>query len=100
MLEASDGYPETLSTAISAIQNALPIALPPPPVIEAMNAQADISTSMARHLESLAAHYDQMAGALRDSEAGEVFTEEDLQGYLLPLSPVTDRLDSSLPMQR
>ena len=35
---------------------------------------------MASHLESLASHYDQMAGALRESEAGEVFSEEDLQG--------------------
>ena len=57
-----------------------------------MNAQADISTSMARHLESLAAHYDQMAGALRDSEAGEVYTEEDMQGSFLPLS-LPSRID-------
>jgi hypothetical protein len=38
---------------------------------------------MAGHLESLASHYDQMAGALRESEAGEVFSEEDLQGGIL-----------------
>jgi autophagy-related protein 17 len=37
---------------------------------------------MAGHLESLASHYDQMAGALRESEAGEVFSDEDLQGWL------------------
>jgi len=35
---------------------------------------------MARHLESLAAHFDQMAAALKDNEAGETFSEEDLQG--------------------
>jgi autophagy-related protein 17 len=80
MLATSEGYPETLSVAISAIQNALPTALPQPVVMEAINAQADFTTSMARHLESLAAHYDQMARSLRDSEAGEVFTEDDLQG--------------------
>jgi len=34
---------------------------------------------MAHHLESLASHYDQMAEALREGEAGEVFSEEDLQ---------------------
>jgi autophagy-related protein 17 len=35
---------------------------------------------MARHLESLAAHYDQMASALRESEAGEEYAEDDLYG--------------------
>ena len=35
---------------------------------------------MAKHLESLAAHYEQMAAALRDKEAGMAFSEEDLQG--------------------
>jgi autophagy-related protein 17 len=40
----------------------------------------DVSIDMARHLESLAAHYDQMATALKDSEAGEMYSEEDLQG--------------------
>lgn len=39
-----------------------------------------VSTDMAGHLESLAGHYDQMAGALKESEAGEQFAEEDLQG--------------------
>jgi autophagy-related protein 17 len=45
-----------------------------------LESQAEVSTHMANHLESLAAHYDQMAGALRESEAGEVFSEDDLQG--------------------
>lgn len=35
---------------------------------------------MAGHLESLAAHFDQMASALGDNEAGEEFGEEDFQG--------------------
>lgn len=35
---------------------------------------------MAKHLTSLAEHYDQMASALRDNEAGEVFSREDIQG--------------------
>jgi len=35
---------------------------------------------MARHLESLTAHYDQMAAALKGSEAGEAFSEGDLLG--------------------
>ena len=40
----------------------------------------DVSIDMARHLESLASHYDQMATALKSSEVGESFSEEDLQG--------------------
>lgn len=35
---------------------------------------------MAAHLESLASHYDQMATALRESEAGEEFSDEDIHG--------------------
>ena len=35
---------------------------------------------MARHLESLASHYDQMADALHDSEAGISHSEEEMQG--------------------
>jgi hypothetical protein len=35
---------------------------------------------MAAHLESLASHYDQMATALRESEAGEEFNDEDIHG--------------------
>lgn len=51
------------------------------PAIEtALNSQDERLHSMASHLESLAAHYDQMAGALRDTEAGEAFSPEDIQG--------------------
>ncbi|KAF9236755.1 autophagy protein Apg17-domain-containing protein [Melanogaster broomeanus] len=48
-------YPETLSTA--------------------ENTTADL----AKHLESLASHYDQMVSALHDSEAGISPTEEEMQ---------------------
>jgi autophagy-related protein 17 len=44
-----------------------------------LTAQEATIASMAGLLESLASHYDQMAGALKDSEAGEAFSEEDLQ---------------------
>jgi autophagy-related protein 17 len=51
---------------------------------------------MARHLDSLTAHYDQMAIALKDSEAGEIFSEEDLQGVcwqsLVFLTALTARI--------
>ena len=35
---------------------------------------------MAKHLESLASHYEQMESALNDCEAGEELSKEDLQG--------------------
>lgn len=41
--------------------------------------QESVSTEMAGHLHSLTGHYDQMAQALHDSEAGEIFSEDDLQ---------------------
>lgn len=52
---------------------------PTVPIENILESQAEVSTHMAVHLESLASHYGQMA-ALRDSEAGELFSEEDLQG--------------------
>lgn len=44
-----------------------------------LTAQEATIASMAGLLESLASHYGQMAGALKESEAGEAFSEEDLQ---------------------
>ena len=35
-------------------------------------------TSMAGLLVNLASHYDQMAGALKDTESGEVFSEGEM----------------------
>ena len=58
----------------------------------------DVSIDMARQLESLAAHYDQMAAALKDSEAGEVFSEEDLQGNVVTGSSGSCRPNGSSPL--
>jgi hypothetical protein len=40
---------------------------------------------MAEHLENLAEHYGKMAMVLRESEAGEIFEEGDMQGNLCTL---------------
>lgn len=79
-LAVTDAYPENLNSTISTIQNALPYISSLPSINDILESQAQVSTHMASHLESLAAHYDQMAEALRESEAGEAFSEEDLQG--------------------
>jgi autophagy-related protein 17 len=55
-------------------------------VIEALGAQEDTAKRMAEHLESLAEHYGKMTAVLRDSEAGEIFGEEDLQGSLVSIA--------------
>jgi autophagy-related protein 17 len=73
-------YPETLSAAISSIRESLPSSSDVPSIENILNAQQTTSELMARHLSSLTFHYEQMADALKVSEAGETFSEEDLQG--------------------
>lgn len=84
ILSQTDAYPENLTNTISSIKSSLPVATAATSIsIEhILESQADVSTHMASHLESLASHYDQMAGALKEteSEKGEIFSEEDLQG--------------------
>ncbi|KAF8206582.1 autophagy-related protein 17 [Mycena galopus ATCC 62051] len=80
ILSRTDDYPETLNNTTTAIRESLPDVPPLPAMDRLLTAQDGKITVMARHLESLAAHYDQMAGALNDIEsAGETFSEEDLQ---------------------
>ena len=73
-------YPETLSTTVSSIRDSLPVSNAPPPIESLLVSQERTTTVMARHLESLASHYDQMANALHDSEAGIFHSEEEMQG--------------------
>lgn len=68
----------------SPSQEKLPSIEPPPS--EDMTAilfrQEQVSTEMAAHLESLAAHYDQMAKALKDKDSGGSINEDDMDGTL------------------
>ena len=50
------------------------------------NMQETVSEEMAKHLHSLTGHYEQMAQALHDSEAGETFSDVDIQGTSTTLS--------------
>ncbi|KAF9466562.1 autophagy protein Apg17-domain-containing protein [Collybia nuda] len=81
IMSKTDQYPETLLTTTVSIRDSLPEVseLPVTAVEDILATQDAMSTVMAAHLESLASHYDQMATALRDSEAGEAFNEDDLQ---------------------
>ncbi|KAF8896239.1 autophagy-related protein 17 [Infundibulicybe gibba] len=79
VLIKTEDYPETLTSAIRSIRSSLPHCSPAISVEGMLTVQDTARTSMAVHLESLASHFEQMAGALQDSEAGETFSEEDLQ---------------------
>ncbi|KAF5367435.1 hypothetical protein D9758_003802 [Tetrapyrgos nigripes] len=71
-------YPETLNSTISNIRDSLPEIASLPSIEQLLTSQDTLIVSMAGHLESLASHYDQMAGALQDSES-EAFSDEDVQ---------------------
>lgn len=47
---------------------------------ESIAAQETFIASMAEKLDSLLLHFDQMAEALKDCEAGVAFGEDDLSG--------------------
>jgi hypothetical protein len=49
-------------------------------VSDVLRAQERVSTSMAHHLESLGALYDAVAAALKESEAGTKFDQDDMAG--------------------
>ncbi|KAJ7659941.1 autophagy-related protein 17 [Mycena rosella] len=90
ILNKTDEYPETLHTTATAIRDSLPDITALPSMDKLLTAQEETITVMARHLESLAAHYEQMASALHESEAGEHFSDDDLQA----MNRDTDELPS------
>ena len=73
-------YPETLSNTVSSIRDSLRVSDAPSPIESLLVSQEKTTAGMAKHLESLASHYDQMADALHDSEAGISYSEEDMRG--------------------
>ncbi|CAK5268746.1 unnamed protein product [Mycena citricolor] len=90
ILIKTDEFPETLTTTAQNITASLPDMPDLPPFNTLIMNQDNTITVMARHLESLAAHYEQMAIALNDHESGEPFGEEDLQA----MNRDTDELPS------
>ncbi|KAF8127047.1 autophagy-related protein 17 [Boletus edulis] len=77
-VSATYDYPETLTATVLSIRNSLPVSNAPP-IGSLLDAQERTTTEMARHLESLASHYDQMADALHDSETGIPHSEGEMQ---------------------
>ncbi|KIM68433.1 hypothetical protein SCLCIDRAFT_1209247 [Scleroderma citrinum Foug A] len=72
-------YPETLTSAFTSIHDSLPTTFVFPSIEPILSTQNTTTTAMAKHLESLASHYEQMESALNDCEAGEELSKEDLQ---------------------
>ncbi len=81
VLEQTTDFPIVLRNTIDAIENALPQDTMPV-VYADLERQEQTVSEMAKHLESLAQHFDQMSSALQDTERGEDFAEQDIQGAL------------------
>ncbi|EKM58196.1 uncharacterized protein PHACADRAFT_116910 [Phanerochaete carnosa HHB-10118-sp] len=79
ILAKTSDYPESLNGTITAVRSSLPSEIIIPPMDDIFSSQETISMDMANHLSSLTRHYDQMVQALHESEAGEVFSEADIQ---------------------
>ncbi|KZT73168.1 hypothetical protein DAEQUDRAFT_762515 [Daedalea quercina L-15889] len=72
-------HPKYLVASIAAIEDDMPARTSLPPFDSVFTAQEDTKGKMAAHLESLAAHYEQMSNILQDHGAGEEFSEDDLR---------------------
>lgn len=89
ILNQTSDYPDSLTHTIATLRE----SVPPPPRVptlvqmqDSLASQDRIIESLAEKLLSLKEHDDSMDEALKDSEAGEVFSEEDLQGIYCLLS--------------
>ena len=80
ILARTSDYPESLNGTIAAIRSSLPTEISIPPMDSIFHRQEQASIDMANYLSSLTDHYEQMVQALHDNEAGEEFSEADLQG--------------------
>jgi autophagy-related protein 17 len=79
-LAVTASYTVTLHETLGAIRDALPPDKPVVDVQEILSTQVHWTTEMANQLVGLAEHFEKMEVALKDSEAGEKFGEDDIQG--------------------
>lgn len=79
-LAKTDHFSETLLKSIETIEEALPSSQTFPLIEREISTQHELMHTMAKHLESLTSHYDEMSNALHDGENGEVFTDDDMEG--------------------
>ncbi len=79
-LAVAASYTATLHETLGAIRDALPPDKPVVDVQKILPTQVHWTTEMANQLVGLAEHYEKMEVAQKDSEAGEKFGEDDIQG--------------------
>ncbi|KAH9928641.1 autophagy protein Apg17-domain-containing protein [Fomitopsis serialis] len=79
LFSRTSDHPKYLMASIAAIEDDMPVEAPLPSFDRIFTAQEDAKGKMAAHLESLAAHYDQMAAIMQEHEAGEEFSEDDIR---------------------
>jgi autophagy-related protein 17 len=87
LLLATADYPAAIARAVAAVRARLPApAGAAQPLVRAvLVAQEAASGTMAKHLEDLGQHFEEIEGALRESEAGEPFSEDDVAGGSRPM---------------
>ncbi|KAI9512058.1 autophagy-related protein 17 [Russula earlei] len=78
-LAVTASYTATLQETLHAIRDSLPPDKPVVDVRKMLSTQEYWSTEMANQLEGLARHFEKMGVALKESEAGEKFSEGDIQ---------------------
>ncbi|KAJ3765452.1 hypothetical protein FB446DRAFT_795038 [Lentinula raphanica] len=74
-----DEYSEKMNTVICSIREYLPEDMPVPSIEQFISSRDSAQVGMASHLESLGAHFDQMYNALRECQAGDAFSDDDIQ---------------------
>lgn len=79
-LAVTASYTATLQETLHAIRVGLPPDKPVVDVQKILSTQEHWTTEMANQLEGLAEHFEKMEVALRESEAGEKFSEGDIHG--------------------
>lgn len=78
-LAVTASYTATLQDTLRAIREALPPDKPAVDIQKILSTQEHWTTEMAHQLESLTEHFEKMEDAQRESEAGERFSEDDIQ---------------------
>jgi len=78
-LAVTASYTARLHETLRAIRDSLPPDKPVVDVQKVLSTQEQWTTEMANQLEGLAEHFQKMEDALKESEAGEKFSEDDIQ---------------------
>ncbi|KAF8340428.1 autophagy-related protein 17 [Cantharellus anzutake] len=79
VLGSTAAHAPTLNKYIADIRNFLPSISAPQSLYQLLSEQEETASEMAAHLESLAAHFEQMSQALHDHESGNLLSPGDIE---------------------